>query len=179
MLHDDIDILDIAHALAHTCRFGGHTTEFYSVAQHSVHVASLLDGPVRLYGLLHDAAEAYLGDVVGPLKSRTHLAPAGPWARAIAFEAIEERLLAQIMRRFDMPPITPEIAADVARADRIMLDLEMNWFWRNVSPSLEPVTMPACLAAHEAKTEFLRSFHAMQAERAALANATARNVVAS
>lgn len=65
---------DIAHGLAHTCRFAGQTSRFYSVAEHAVHVSHLLrsglDRPdLALAGLHHDDAEAYLGDVTRPLKA--------------------------------------------------------------------------------------------------------------
>lgn len=74
---DDIDIQDIQHALSNICRFNGHCREFYSVAQHSVHVSELLarNGygvPCQLVGLLHDASEAYLGDIIRPLKKTGH-----------------------------------------------------------------------------------------------------------
>lgn len=65
---DGIDIEDIAHGLAYQCRFNGQTSAFYSVAQHSLMVASLLPPELGRAALLHDAAEAYLGDMVKPLK---------------------------------------------------------------------------------------------------------------
>jgi 5'-deoxynucleotidase YfbR-like HD superfamily hydrolase len=58
---------DIAHALSHQCRYGGHVRHHYSVAQHSYHVSR--GTMFRLEGALHDAAEAYLGDVCQPLKN--------------------------------------------------------------------------------------------------------------
>lgn len=67
---DTIDIRDIAHALSHLCRFTGHTNLFYSVAQHCLLVAEKIHGgpEVKLAALLHDAAEAYVGDLSSPLR---------------------------------------------------------------------------------------------------------------
>jgi len=73
-----VDIRDVAHALSNICRFNGHTREFYSVAQHSVLASCLvgmdLEPAQRLVAaqeaLLHDAHEAYVGDVTRPLKQK-------------------------------------------------------------------------------------------------------------
>ena len=70
---EDICIEDIAASLSRQCRFNGHTNEHYSVAQHSMHVAQYLGhkrfGDRLVFAaLLHDASEAYIGDMVRPVK---------------------------------------------------------------------------------------------------------------
>lgn len=65
---DQIDIEEIAHALARICRYTGHTREHYSVAQHCVFVSRFVSKPAAFHGLMHDSHEAYLGDPSRPLK---------------------------------------------------------------------------------------------------------------
>ena len=89
-----IRIEDIAHALALINRFAGHTREPYSVARHSIYVAEVLPPSLKLEGLLHDAAEAYLGDVTSPLKE---LLP--------DYRIIETRVEDVIRRKFNLPAI--------------------------------------------------------------------------
>lgn len=68
-----INIVDIAHALALSCRYGGHCPRFYSVAEHSILVHNLMEKagfpkPALFAGLMHDAEEAYLMDMPTPIK---------------------------------------------------------------------------------------------------------------
>lgn len=107
---EDIDIRDIAHALSLACRFGGHIASHYSVAEHSVRVATILPRDLQLWGLLHDATEAYLGDMVRPLKC---MMP--------EYKKVEERAMRVIAARYGMDwPEPPE----VKKADNILLATE-------------------------------------------------------
>jgi hypothetical protein len=71
-LRSTVNINDIARALSNTCRFNGHTSGFYSVAQHCVIVSAMLreqSAETQMWGLLHDAHEAYIGDITAPVQT--------------------------------------------------------------------------------------------------------------
>jgi hypothetical protein len=107
---DLIEIEDIAHALANLCRFTGHTKHFYSVAQHSFLCASLVPPEHRFETLLHDAAEAYVGDVSSPLK-----------AQLPGYKLIECKVEQAVRERFGLPP---KMSPWVKEADLQMLAAE-------------------------------------------------------
>lgn len=121
-----IDIMDIAHALSHQCRFNGHTRSFYSVAEHSVRVAELVPMCDRLAALLHDAAEAYLGDIVSPLKRRLRVyrLEGTDWAtvEATDIHLAELRLRVHICHQLGLPADMPPA---VEHADLVLLATEM------------------------------------------------------
>lgn len=105
----DVAIEDIAHALAMQCRFGGHCLRFYSTAEHSVYVSHHC-GDDALAGLLHDGSEAYLLDMLAPIKQ---FMP--------DYKAAEKRCQAAVYQAFGLPEITPP---RVKRADMRMLKTE-------------------------------------------------------
>jgi 5'-deoxynucleotidase YfbR-like HD superfamily hydrolase len=110
MRPEDVDIEEIAHALSMLCRFNGHCREFYSVAQHSVLIAQALPPDLALVGLLHDATEAYCGDMIRPLKRSMP-----------AYREVEDRIWSVIAERFGLPQ---ELPPDVKEADTRMLQTE-------------------------------------------------------
>ncbi len=110
---EDVNIRDIAHALAHLCRFTGHVRKFYSVAQHCVLVSQAVPPECALYGLLHDAAEAYIGDMSRPLKHDPKM---------VRYRECDQRLSDVIYARFGLSDDEP---ACVKEVDRLVLQDEV------------------------------------------------------
>ena len=105
-----ISIGMIARALSRICRFGGHTKQFYSVAQHCVLASHLVEPQHALAALLHDAAEAFVGDMPSPLK---RLCP--------EYRAIEKRVHQSIFTKFGLPA---ELHPQIKWADLVLLKTE-------------------------------------------------------
>src|SRR5918999_5161669 len=161
----ELDPGDIARALANQCRFGGHSRAFYSVAQHSVLVSRLVEqrgGDVEdvFAALMHDASEAYLGDMPHPLKHRSAL--------GAAFKQAEEHLERAIRERFGIKPDVPEIK----RADRALLATERRafsaetWRWPELE-GVEPLELElTAWSPDEAAAAFAQRYAELESARA-------------
>lgn len=121
---EDVLLEDISHALSMQCRFTGHTKFFYSVAQHSVLVSKYCDPKYALYGLLHDASEAYLSDIASPIKKTLNLN---------GYKDIERKLQFAIYNKFflkdEEPPNVKEVDLRmlVTEAHSLMSPLHKDW----------------------------------------------------
>ena len=137
----DIDIEDIAHALAHQCRYAGHVRKFYSVAQHCVLIARALkaasyDRRTIAAGLMHDATEAYLVDLPRPVKN---MLP--------GYKDAEVRLAAVIAEKFGLPPVEPAVVKEYDmrilrnEAEALLGDAVGGW-WHAIEPLPIPTVVP-------------------------------------
>lgn len=123
----DISIDDISHALSNLCRYAGHCRKFYSVAEHSVLVSRIIkelwpkDLDSQWAGLLHDATEAYVGDVPTPIKV---LLP--------KYELMEDQLADKIAKRFKISK-SKTVQTRVKTADIVALATEAERLFDDVS----------------------------------------------
>ncbi len=151
----DVDIRDIAFHLARIFRFGGGTD--YTVAQHCVVVSMHCPSPYRLQGLLHDAAEAYYGDLTRPLKYMPGME---------AYRNAEKRGNEAVFARFGIAPEIPSVVKDI---DEALLMTERNTFLKNDpgpwDREVPPLPVPGLRAwsIQRSEKEFLRRFRALTA----------------
>lgn len=147
---EDIDIYTIAHCLARECRWGNQLRHHYSVADHSVRVSYECNPEDALWGLLHDASEAYLIDIPTPIKmflrhgidefvgrldellcctdvvsndDRDFIVKGIREAcpDMLGYDEMERRIQRAICQRFGLPE---EMPASVVRADAVLLVTE-------------------------------------------------------
>lgn len=121
----EIAIGDIAASLSKICRFGGHCKEFYSVAQHSVLVLDLVSSEpieVQRQALLHDATEAYCGDMIRPLKTNMP-----------EYRTAEQNIWSAICQRFGLPyglfPVVDYADASILLAEKRDILVESAFEW--------------------------------------------------
>jgi len=162
---EDVDVVDIAHALSLQCRYTGHINTFYSVAEHSVRVVDALElahahswgksakelRPLLRWGLMHDASEAYLVDVARPVKRSKTMAP---------YREAEDRLMTAICQRYGLPLEEPP---SVKRADVLVGATEARYLFTNIHPDwvfpVPPMAAPIVpWTPAEAEHRFLECF---------------------
>jgi 5'-deoxynucleotidase YfbR-like HD superfamily hydrolase len=135
---EDIEITDIAHGLCRQHRWGGHTLYPLSVAEHSIQASKQARPPHKLAALLHDASEAYMGDLPGPIKA---LLP--------EYQAMEDRLQAAIAKKYGVAwPWHDE----VKRVDKQLLEWEWEYYVLRGSLTATASSM---------KAEFMKIFRAL------------------
>jgi uncharacterized protein len=106
---DDIRIIDIVFGLSNIPRFAGQV-EFYSVARHSIEVCEMLPDEHKLAGLLHDASEAYIGDMPSPIKCKLP-----------DYLALEKRIMDVVEEKWGIDCHSEQ----VKKADKFALEREM------------------------------------------------------
>jgi len=149
----EMNIEDIAHALSNTNRFGGHLRKPYSVAQHCVLMSYLCPPELAFECLMHDAHEAYIGDMPSPFKI------AMP-----EFQRLEDNMEATVRRAFNMPGDKHPRA--VKHWDQVMLmtearDFGLSWYGTEKHTDMPPAHADKIVAWDwlEARTEFLFRYH--------------------
>ena len=163
----DIKIEDIEHALSMQCRFNGHCLEFYSVAQHSVLVSDYLRDvkdaaeELQLLGLMHDAAEAYIGDIISPIKHFPKMAK--------HIKAVEESVNDAINARFALDWSSAQRNL-VKYADKVLLVTEARDLLRAKSdhwyPKVPRLNSEIRAISHRrAKVEFIHRFDKLTTQR--------------
>lgn len=128
---DNIYIQDIAHGLSNCCRYNGQVSEFYSVAEHCYLLAeyarnTLGDDKLARYLLLHDASEAYVGDVVYHLK---------PFLKG--FVEIEQKILNTVYTKYGLTNVSEEIKKKAHELDRRICVNEMHRLMPDSDPNFE------------------------------------------
>lgn len=178
-----IDLHDIAHSLAGIPRWLNHTEVPYSVAQHSVEVCKMLSRrkaavEVRFAGLLHDAAEAYMGDIVAPLKAL--LAKQSPVGNRL--ERLEREILDKVAERFglarwlfDDPKIKTADVDQREREKRHLIRVPLGANRRDPRDDNDYGDPLIPLDQTSAELLFLRAFHCLDAMRARVASPVKEN----
>jgi hypothetical protein len=152
---DEVDRVDIAHALSNNCRFTGHTKDFYSVATHSILCAEQarkdnMSAKIQLYCLLHDSSETWLTDVNRPLKS----------VLGKIYTDLEDKVSSVVWEHFGLPEPTEEEWRTVKHYDNFLLANEIGQLMINpeefeIKPIYNGISIPRFGNVH-CKNRFLQ-----------------------
>lgn len=158
----DIKIEDIAHSLSLLCRGGGHLNTFYSVAQHSINCAREAMGrgyrkDVVLGCLLHDASEAYISDIIRPVKQYLNL-----------YLEIEKEFMKMIFKKYKLQCLTQNDRQIIKKIDDEMLQHELYFLMNNQEKPTDSLKIKPCFKEknyHEVENEFLELFNKLKHEK--------------
>lgn len=147
---ENISIDDIAQGLSNLCRFAGQVKEFYSVAQHSCIICDYAPEHLKLIGLLHDGAEAYISDIPRPVKG---IIP--------QIKELEVTIQMQIAEKFGLSfPYSGQI--DVLDAQLMLAEAQqlfnhrVSWWIEGLDPL--NILIGKCWEPKKAKNEFMSRF---------------------
>lgn len=167
----DVRLEDVVNAISNKCRFTGQPSRFYSVAEHCVHVARVLlrihgDPRLALWGLLHDASEAYLPDISSPLKPRVYVCTGpDPAPRSLddlkPFREVEAPIVERVVRAHGLSwpePKEVKVAdAGVFRWERPALFPPCDW-WSCAEPDPLYRVELRCFLPASAKSAWVRTY---------------------
>jgi hypothetical protein len=164
---EEVDIIDIAHALSNICRYNGHCRYHYSVAQHSIYIARELMKmgaaiETVLAGLLHDAAEAYFGDIPRPIKRSLHSEEI-----YILEMNIRDTIFDKYLPGFNnFPAQVRKLDNDIlfVEGDQLMNNTDGWWIKDTVDMKSFPGLVISYWSAFEAEQQFLKLFYELTEE---------------
>lgn len=151
---DEINIVDVGHALAMLCRFTGHVRRFYSIAEHCVLGSRLVPQKDALWFLMHDASEAFINDINRPLKHFTGIGS--------EYLPVEANIMKAICQKFRLPAEEPSSIKKVdnamlyAEKEQLLAPMDWDFKWGDVKSADVKVK---CWAPEVAEVEFLHRFY--------------------
>ena len=160
----NIEIADIAHNLSMQCRFNGATAMFYSVAEHSVILMEMLSDlaeDAQRIAILHDAHEAYIGDIVRPVRQ---------FMGSVQIDQLCKELDQHIYTKFGVSRQANTYIDVVKEMDTLLLHIEIHYFFKSYNISNIPMypilkeqitkytKRMQCLEHREAEMEYLTAF---------------------
>lgn len=162
---EEVNIEDIAHSLSMKCRYGGHCNNFYSVAEHSVYCSYIGEEDEALERLLHDASEAFNGDLIRPLKYDKEFRE--PFKKV---EELNERIIAQRFKLVFPFPASVKIADEAVTAAEVeqIINKSADEDWKVGmlhDDSVKANIKIKCLLPAEAKAMFLSRYAQLAVER--------------
>lgn len=166
--HDQVEIEDIAHAMAYQCRFNGHINRYYSDAEHSVYVSAYSLKMTAIYYLLHDAEGYIMGDIITPVKKMIWGAD---YKSNKQYQVILKRIKKPIIESFGLKyEAYLNLENHIKEVDNRVYDLESKFLRGEKCPAVPPIIgddpidgAVFGLTHEQAEKLFLNRFHELMA----------------